>query len=107
MPTVTGLEDETNPVYSVEGTTESDSRARSSVLDPLRDASASRKTGYWKAGTGRSFDPERWLDDEGRFEINAGPSLPFSVGQRSCFGKNLAVSWVNDARIIDPLRTAA
>lgn len=92
MPTVTGLEDETNPVYAVENTSEFDSRVRSASLDAVRDATASRKAGYWKPGTGRSFMPERWLDDQGRFDINAGPSLPFSIGQRSCFGKNLAVS---------------
>lgn len=37
------------------------------------------------------FLPERWIRD-GAFNPKAGPSSPFSVGQRSCFGKALAVS---------------
>lgn len=51
-----------------------------------------RKTGYWKAGTGRQFLPERWLASDGSFDANAGPSMPFSSGPRGCQGKNLAVS---------------
>jgi len=47
--------------------------------------------GKWAAGTGKLFDPERWLKD-GVFDPNSGPSLPFSLGQRGCFGKSLAVS---------------
>lgn len=54
-----------------------------------------RKVGYWADGTGKIFDPERWLKkDTGEFDQYAGPSLPFSSGQRGCFGKNLAVSLV-------------
>ena len=45
----------------------------------------------WASGTGTAFDPERWLKD-GEFDSGAGPSLPFSMGLRSCFGKKLAVS---------------
>lgn len=45
----------------------------------------------WASVTGTAFDPERWLKD-GEFDSGAGPSLPFSVGLRSCFGKKLAVS---------------
>ena len=46
----------------------------------------------WKAGTGREFLPERWLDADGKFDSNAGPSgLPFALGERSCFGKQLGV----------------
>ena len=63
------------------------------ALDVQRFEKEERKTGYWKAGTGRVFDPERWLVD-GKFDANAGPSLPFSLGSRGCFGKNLAVSVV-------------
>ncbi|WWC86654.1 uncharacterized protein L201_001531 [Kwoniella dendrophila CBS 6074] len=50
-----------------------------------------RRVGYWQSGTGHLFDPERWLDEEGQFNATAGPSLPFSLGQRRCFGKNLAL----------------
>lgn len=32
------------------------------------------------------------MTKEGEFDPNAGPSLPFSMGLRGCFGKNLAVS---------------
>nr|XP_019046906.1 hypothetical protein I302_03510 [Kwoniella bestiolae CBS 10118]OCF25836.1 hypothetical protein I302_03510 [Kwoniella bestiolae CBS 10118] len=50
-----------------------------------------RRVGYWKSGTGHVFDPERWLTEDGQFNAIAGPSLPFSLGQRRCFGKNLAL----------------
>ena len=56
-----------------------------------KEAGESKKTGVWEAGTGRMFDPDRWIKD-GKFDPNAGPSLPFSLGQRGCFGKSLAVS---------------
>ncbi|KAJ5063697.1 cytochrome P450 [Bipolaris maydis] len=40
------------------------------------------------------FYPERWLmlDDNGRAEFNSvvGPTLPFSLGLRGCFGRKLA-----------------
>lgn len=64
-------------------------------LDPLRSKSsraAGRKAGWWAAGTGFKFDPSRWLERDGSFNPNAGPMLPFSSGQRGCFGKNLGVS---------------
>ena len=64
----------------------------SESLAGLRGDIPERKVGFWAPGSGHVFDPERWLDSEGRFDINAGPSLPFSLGQRGCFGKNLAVS---------------
>lgn len=41
-----------------------------------------------------AFRPERWLVStvDGKDEVNreAGPSLPFSLGTRSCYGKRLA-----------------
>lgn len=40
-----------------------------------------------------SFKPERWLvsaDGKAEFNRDAGPSLPFSLGTRSCYGKRLA-----------------
>lgn len=47
--------------------------------------------GYWGD---RSFDPERWLDDEGRFDVHRpGGFHAFGHGPRGCFGKNLAVSF--------------
>ncbi|WWD00852.1 hypothetical protein V866_007790 [Kwoniella sp. B9012] len=55
------------------------------------DHDQKRRVGYWDYGTGHIFDPERWLTEDGRFNPIAGPSLPFSLGQRRCFGKNLAL----------------
>ncbi|KAH6648546.1 cytochrome P450 [Truncatella angustata] len=37
------------------------------------------------------FEPERWLDVNGNFSPDAGPSLPFSAGPRGCFGKRIAL----------------
>ncbi|ORY71146.1 cytochrome P450 [Pseudomassariella vexata] len=37
------------------------------------------------------FSPERWLDEDGEFDPEAGPSLPFSAGPRGCFGKKIAL----------------
>jgi cytochrome P450 len=53
-----------------------------------------RKTGLWKGGDeeAKKFDPDRWLDEEGKFNSKNGTWLPFGFGQRNCFGKNLAVS---------------
>ena len=66
------------------------SRSNGALDSKRAEGSGPRRVGYWAAGTGRSFDPERWLVD-GQFDSNAGPSLPFSAGQRGCFGKALAV----------------
>ncbi|CAE7211660.1 unnamed protein product [Rhizoctonia solani] len=35
--------------------------------------------------------PTRWLTHDGIFDRSAGPSFPFGLGQRSCFGQRLAV----------------
>ncbi|KAH7334113.1 cytochrome P450 [Rhizoctonia solani] len=35
--------------------------------------------------------PTRWLTPDGAFDRSAGPSLPFGLGQRSCFGQRLAM----------------
>ncbi|KAG8736467.1 hypothetical protein FRC12_017588 [Ceratobasidium sp. 428] len=35
--------------------------------------------------------PSRWLREDGSFNSSAGPSYPFGIGQRSCFGQRLAV----------------
>lgn len=34
-----------------------------------------------------SFWPERWIDDQGKFNPKALTKLAFSLGQRGCFGK--------------------
>ncbi|KAH9808899.1 cytochrome P450 [Melampsora americana] len=45
--------------------------------------------GYWGD---RSFKPERWLDDDGRFDYHKpGPFHAFGHGPRGCFGRNLAL----------------
>ncbi|KAF8597487.1 cytochrome P450 [Ceratobasidium sp. AG-I] len=35
--------------------------------------------------------PSRWLNPDGSFNRAAGPSIPFGLGQRSCFGQRLAI----------------
>ncbi|RYC55461.1 hypothetical protein CHU98_g10753 [Xylaria longipes] len=37
------------------------------------------------------FKPERWLNDDGTYNPNAGPSLSFGTGPRGCFGKKLGL----------------
>ncbi|KAK3986104.1 cytochrome P450 [Cladorrhinum sp. PSN332] len=52
-------------------------------------------TGQWEDRDINAFKPERWLkqDEKGtiQFDPMAGPSLPFGLGPRSCFGKRFAV----------------
>lgn len=45
----------------------------------------------WK-GDGDVFDPDRWLDEQGAFNLNSGLAIPFGAGPRKCFGYKLAVS---------------
>lgn len=48
----------------------------------------------WQVKGRRDFDPSRWLTTTAGkdvFDLNAGPSLPFSSGLRGCFGKRLAL----------------
>ena len=49
----------------------------------------------WSDERKRDFWPERWLvkndDGEEVFDPHAGPSLPFGVGPRGCFGQKLAM----------------
>lgn len=111
IPTATSWEDASTPLYNPDAippptSSTTDERMSASVdvekselavraaerLSVKRSEGAKRKVGFWEAGTGKQFIPERWLDDQGRFDIGRGPSLPFSLGQRACFGKNLAVS---------------
>ena len=49
-----------------------------------RDAKA--KTGTWEVHDMDVFKPERWLVNQ-EFDSRAGPSLPFGLGPRGCFGK--------------------
>ena len=65
-------------------------RPRLEALDPVRSKTSSRKFGWWGEDV-EKFVPERWLDAEGKFNIKAGPSLPFSTGPRGCYGQKLAV----------------
>lgn len=54
----------------------------------------SGRVGEWEDNDIGLFKPERWLttDKEGStvFDGNAGPSSPFGMGLRSCFGRRLA-----------------
>ncbi|KAI0123045.1 cytochrome P450 [Xylariales sp. AK1849] len=57
-------------------------------------SSSSRKTNtkIWDPTIPESsFVPDRWLNDSGDFDSDAGPSLPFSAGARGCFGKKIAL----------------
>ena len=45
----------------------------------------------WKKGTSHKFEPERWLNEKGKFDIESGSSMPFGGGHRGCFGKALGV----------------
>lgn len=102
--TATGWEDTSTPVYAGDSADDEDTVARSQRLQGVRTDKTARKYGFWEAGTGRRFMPERWLDEAGLFDPNAGPSLPFSTGQRACFGKNLAVS-STPSHPLDPNRS--
>jgi cytochrome P450 len=37
-----------------------------------------------------AFRPERWLDESGDFDSQAGPTIPFGLGTRGCYGRRLA-----------------
>ncbi|CAE6436614.1 unnamed protein product [Rhizoctonia solani] len=39
----------------------------------------------------QTWRPSRWLTSDGAFNRSAGPSIPFGIGQRSCFGQRLAI----------------
>jgi hypothetical protein len=116
ITTVTGWEDRSEPMYADIPTSppnasekssfeENEAVRRNESLNHLRSEGATRKVGYWSAGSAMEFVPERWLDSSGNFDINAGPSTPFGLGQRACFGKNLAVSattWNGNTADISP-----
>jgi len=106
MTTNTAYEDESTPMHTVGPISgevpttghkdDTASSIRNAEVEDIKEIDQGgedeKKTGTWAAGTGRHFDPERWLRPDGSFDANAGPSLPFSLGQRGCFGKSLAVS---------------
>ena len=95
--TATGTEDLSTPTAApylpnaAPAGTDALIRQTEALADVRYDPSAARKIGYWAAGTGHLFDPERWMTSKGEFDPYAGPSMPFGLGQRGCFGKNLAV----------------
>ncbi|KAJ6199955.1 cytochrome P450 [Bipolaris maydis] len=66
-----------------------------SIRSPTCQAAA-QEYGFraWDEKGMDEFYPERWLmlDDNGRAEFNSvvGPTLPFSLGLRGCFGRKLA-----------------
>ncbi|KAJ7815712.1 cytochrome P450 [Mycena leptocephala] len=63
-------------------------------LDSVRSPSSKRgrKIGYWSSSDVHLFNPDRWLRQDGSFDANAGPWLPFSTGFRGCFGQKLALT---------------
>ncbi|OOF97565.1 hypothetical protein ASPCADRAFT_129245 [Aspergillus carbonarius ITEM 5010] len=73
-----------------------------SILSPALEVDESRRsaralqakaTRRWDDGDIGQFKPERWLvpDSEGLvFDSQAGPSIPFGLGVRACFGRRLA-----------------
>ncbi|KAI1412826.1 cytochrome P450 [Hypoxylon sp. FL1857] len=62
------------------------------VIDPtIRSAtSKQREAGKWDRATKGLYQPERWLDENGKYDAYAGPMLPFGAGPRGCFGQRLA-----------------
>ncbi|KAF8188875.1 cytochrome P450 [Mycena galopus ATCC 62051] len=62
-------------------------------LESVRSPSSKRgrKFGYWSSSDVHSFNPDRWLRQDGSFDANAGPWMPFSTGFRGCFGQKLAL----------------
>ncbi|KAJ4248476.1 hypothetical protein NW762_012813 [Fusarium torreyae] len=61
-----------------------------------RKESKSALTGLWDDNDIAKFLPERWLEldpDTGveKYNSMAGPSLPFGMGLRGCYGKRLAL----------------
>lgn len=66
---------------------------------PLEDVAATPTSAddvqaKWRGNTLHLFNPDRWLDENGSFDSQVGmQSVPFSAGQRGCFGRALAVSF--------------
>ncbi|KAH7339907.1 cytochrome P450 [Rhizoctonia solani] len=50
----------------------------------------SKDVSSWGSDAGE-WRPTRWLTQDGAFNRSAGPSFPFGMGQRSCFGQRLAM----------------
>ncbi|KAG7291136.1 hypothetical protein NEMBOFW57_001147 [Staphylotrichum longicolle] len=60
-----------------------------------RERSTGALTGVWEDEGIEKFRPERWLklEEDGKevFDAAAGPTLPFGMGPRACFGKRFAL----------------
>ena len=56
------------------------------IKPEIRSASSRPRTGTWERITKGLFQPERWLDADGKYNAYAGPMLPFGAGPRGCFG---------------------
>lgn len=69
-------------------TDESNGAGRSDPDDAIRSESSrkhGRKFGHFGKDV-HNFEPARWLRDDGTFDPNAGPWLPFSAGVRALSG---------------------
>lgn len=72
-----------------------------SILTPAFDIDDSKRSPHARQGKTRTwadedigmFKPERWLAEEDGSEVfdsQAGPTMPFSLGLRGCFGRRMA-----------------
>ena len=75
----------TKPGFPIDESVRSESSQKAAIERGLRE---------WDADDMEAFKPERWLekDENGNtvFNSTAGPTIPFGLGLRGCFGRRLA-----------------